>query len=178
MNQVNRKVMYRLYPSKKQAGRMTEILRLHQRLYNGCLEQRIHAFRDRKVSLNYHDQAKELTQLRKLDPQYRALNAQSEQVTLKRLELAYKSFFSRIKKGEKAGFPRFKAFDRYKGWGYATHGDGWRFTPNENSINGSLRLSGVGVLQARGRARKNDFSGARNPGIPGCSFPEGRHRSF
>ena len=164
MNQVNRKVMYRLYPSKKQSGRMIEILRLHQRLYNGCLEQRIHVYKDRNISLNYHDQAKELTALRKEDAQYRGMNAQSEQVTLKRLELAYKQFFARVKKGEKAGFPRFKSFDRYKGWGYATHGDGWRFIPNESSINGSMRISGVGILQARGRARKSDYTACRNPG--------------
>ena len=81
---------------------MTEILRLHQRLYNACLEQRIHAYRDRGIYLNYNDQAKELTVLRKEDEDYRKLNAQSEQITLKRLELAYKQFFLRIKKGEKA----------------------------------------------------------------------------
>ena len=164
MNQVNRKVRYQLYPSKKQSGRMTKMLRLHQRLYNACLEQRIHAYKDRRISLNYHDQAKELTALRKEDTQYREMNAQSEQVTLKRLELAYKQFFARVKKGGEAGFPRFKSFDRYKGWGYASHGDGWRFFSNKGKINGALRLSGVGSLQARGRARKDDFTGDRSPG--------------
>ena len=99
MNQVNRKVRYQLYPSKKQSGRMTKMLRLHQRLYNACLEQRIHAYKDRSISLNYYDQAKELTALRKEDSQYREMNAQSEQVTLKRLELTYKQFFARLKKG-------------------------------------------------------------------------------
>lgn len=145
---------------------MAEMLRLHQCLYNACLEQRIHAYQDRSVSLNYYDQAKELTALRREDDQYRKLNAQSEQVTLKRLELAYKRFFAQIKKGEKAGFPRFKSFDRYKGWGYAAHGDGWKFTSNKNFINGAMKLSGVGMLQARGRSRKSDFTGERNPGLP------------
>ena len=164
MNRVNRKVMYRLYPSKKQSGRMTEMLRLHQRLYNGCLEQRIHAYRDRGISITKKMQEKELTTLRAEDPEYRALNCQSEQVTLKRLDLAYKHFFDRVKKGEKAGFPRFKPFERYKGWGYKNHGDGWRFTPVDNNINGSMRISGVGILQARGRARKSDYTACRNPG--------------
>ncbi len=166
MNLVNRKVMYRLYPSNKQVGRLGEMLRLHQRLYNGALEQRVHAYKDRGISLNYHDQARELTALRKDDDQYRSLNAQSSQVTLRRLELAYQAFFSRLKKGEKAGFPRFKSFDRYKGWGYAAHGDGWKFTANENSINAVLRISGVGTLAARGRARKSDVTNDRNAGTP------------
>ena len=168
MEIVNRKVTYRLYPSQSQANRMLEMLRLHQRLYNACLEQRIDAYRRCGVSLNYHDQAKELTALRAEDEAYKNLNAQSSQVTLKRLELAYKRFFDRVKKGQKAGFPRFKAIDRYKGWGYATHGDGWRFTAGKGFINGTLRLSGVGHLQARGRARKDPWKKEeqRDPGTP------------
>ena len=166
MSLVNRKVTYRLYPSEKQSGRMLEMLRLHQRLYNAGLEQRIHAYKDRNISLSYEDQAKELTLLRAEDPQYEGMNAQSEQVTLRRLDRAYKNFFRRVAKGEKAGFPRFKSLDRYNGWGYASHGDGWKFKIGENHINGTLKLSSVGYLQARGRARKNDYSKERDPGIP------------
>lgn len=44
------------------------------------------------------------------------------------------------------------------GFGYKSHGDGWRFTPNLNakdewSRHGSLRLQGVGQIRARGQAR-------------------------
>ena len=88
MEQVKRKVTYRIYPSTKQANKMVEIMRLHQRLYNAALEQRIDAYRRCDKSLNYYDQAKELTQLRAEFPEYGALNAQSEQVTLRRLEKA------------------------------------------------------------------------------------------
>ena len=164
--QVNRKVMYRLYPSRKQAGRMTEMLRLHQRLYNCALEHRITLYKDNGVTIDFAEQCRQLTVLRAEMPEYSDINAQSEQVTLKRVHLAYKAFFTRLKKGEKAGFPRFKSFERFKGWGYKKHGDGWRFTANENFINGTMRLSGVGNLQCRGRGRKDDFSGERNPGIP------------
>jgi putative transposase len=166
MSQVNRKVTYRLYPSKKQSGRMQEMLRLHQRLYNACLEQRIHAYKDRGISLNFSSQCKELTALREEFSEYRELNAQSGQVTLKRLDRAYQNFFRRVKKGEEPGFPRFKSFDRFSGWGYKSHGDGWSFKPNDDALNGTLRLSSVGNLQARGRARKNDFTGDRWPGTP------------
>jgi putative transposase len=166
MTQVNRKVRYRLYPSKKQAGRMTEMLRLHQRLYNCALEHRISLYNDPNVSIDFSEQCRQLTVLRADCPEYNEINAQSEQVILKRLDLAYKAFFKRIKKGEKAGFPRFKSFDRFKGWGYKKHGDGWRFTASKESINRTMRISGVGNLQCRGRARKNDFSKDRYPGIP------------
>src|SRR3989338_7793523 len=128
MAEVNRKVTYRLYPTGQQKTVLLDTLRLHQRLYNAALEQRITAYRTRKISLSYVDQAKELTQLRAEFPEYKALNAQSEQVTLTRLDWAFQNFFRRVKSGaEKAGFPRFKSLDRYPGWGYKTHGDGWKF---------------------------------------------------
>lgn len=98
-------------------------------------------------------QAKELTDLRKDEEAYRNLNAQSSQVTLKRLDLAFQSFFRRVKlKANKAGFPRFKAFDRYSGWG-SNHGDGWKLLSGEKGKHGFLRLSGIGHIKIRGKAR-------------------------
>ncbi len=168
MQSCKRKVTFRLYPSKNQTHKMEEILRLHQKLYNASLEQRIDAYKKRGVSLTYYDQAKELTLLRSEFLEYKTLNAQSEQVTLKRLDLAYKAFFQRVKKSPgKAGFPRFKSLDRFKSWGYASHGDGWKISFKNNFINGTLKLSGIGSLQARGRARYQDKNKtSRNPGTP------------
>jgi transposase len=112
--------------------------------------------------------AKDLTQLRAEFPEYKALNAQSEQVTLKRLDRAFDNFCQRFREGKaKAGFPRFKAFERFKGWGYAGHGDGWKSLPGENYVNGTIRISGVGQLQARRCARFVDKERtSRNPGLP------------
>jgi putative transposase len=168
MELVKRKVTYRIYPSTKQANKMVEIMRLHQRLYNAALEQRIDAYRRCGKTLNYYDQAKDLTHLRAEFPEYAALNAQSEQVTLRRLERAFQGFFRRVKTGESAaGFPRFKAFDRFKGWGYAAHGDGWKLKPNADYVNGNLHLSGVGNLPMRGRPRfVDEGKTSRNPGQP------------
>ncbi len=166
MEIVNRKVRYQIYPSAKQRSKLEAILVLHQRLYNCALEHRIGAYKHDKTSIGFKDQCKELTELRKQFPEYDALNAQSEQVTLKRLDRAYQNFFERMKKGEKAGFPRFKSLERFKGWGYKSHGDGWRFFAGKKGINGYLRLSGVGHLQARGRPRKDDISKDRILGEP------------
>jgi hypothetical protein len=92
METIKRKVTYRLYPSEKQKNQMIEVLRLHQRLYNAALEQRIEAYSRRGISVTYNMQAKDLTQLRAEFPEYKALNAQSEQVTLKRLDRAFELF--------------------------------------------------------------------------------------
>lgn len=94
-----------------------------------------------------------LTQWRKSVPALSALNAQSEQVTLKRLHLAFQHFFQQVKKGETPGFPRFKNIHRYPGWGYKTHGDGWKLHPGENSAHGKLYLQGIGQVPIRGKAR-------------------------
>ncbi|MHB8178166.1 MAG: RNA-guided endonuclease InsQ/TnpB family protein [Vulcanimicrobiaceae bacterium] len=153
MEPVSRKVVYRLYPSRSQEAALRDMLGLHQRLYNAALEQRIAAWRLRRKSLSAYDQSRDLTDLRAADERYAALNAQAAQVTLQRLHLAFGAFFRRCKKGETPGFPRFKAFDRFSGWGYKTHGDGFRFVPGAGNRHGRLRLSGIGIIPVRGRAR-------------------------
>src|SRR5271167_1231750 len=112
---VNRKVTYRLYPTPRQDAVLRDMLGAHQRLYNAALEQRITAYhaQSRRLSVSFVDQCREVTELRAADPTYAALNAQSCQVTLKRLDLAYAHFFRRVRQGQTPGFPRFKAYDRF-----------------------------------------------------------------
>jgi putative transposase len=118
MGPASRKVVYRMYPTRRQSAALLDMLGLHQRLYNAALEQRIAAWRRTRTSLGFVDQCFDLTGLRAEDKSYAALNAQSSQVTLKRLDLAFAAFFRRVKAGQTPGFPRFKAFDRFSGWGY------------------------------------------------------------
>jgi putative transposase len=154
---VKRRITYKLYPSRSQAAAMTEALRLHQRLYNAALEERISAWRKAGKSISFEDQCKSVTEIRKDDSAYRGLNCHSLQQTLRRLDRAFKAFFARLKKGAagaSAGFPRFKSFDRYPGWSYNKHGDGFKFTTGENGRHGKLYLQGIGVLKARGQPRR------------------------
>ncbi len=149
----NRKVTYRLYPNLKQAERLLEMLALHQRIYNIALEDRIRSYREEKKSLSFADQCKTLTLWRHAYKELADLNAQSLQVTLKRIDLAFQAFFRRVKNGEKPGFPRFKSLQRYSGWGYKSHGDGWRLFPGKQDKHGKLRLSNVGMITIRGKGR-------------------------
>jgi putative transposase len=153
MEPVSRKVVYRMYPSPTQESALLDMLGMHQRLYNAALEQRITAWRVGRKSIGFAEQCRELTELRSAFPDYKGLPCHSSQVTLKRLDLAFQAFFRRVKSGEEPGFPRFKSFDRFSGWGYSSHGDGFRFTPRDGDKHGTLRLSGVGVVSLRGRAR-------------------------
>lgn len=150
---INRKITYRLYPHQQQAESLLELLGLHQRVYNAGLEERIRFYREKGISLSFANQCKILTQWRHRYPELKKLNAQSLQVTLKRLDLAFQAFFRRVKAKEKAGFPRFKSLHRFSGWGYKTHGDGWRLLTGEGMKHGQLRLSGIGHIKIRGKAR-------------------------
>lgn len=149
-----RKTTYRLYPTPKQALALAELLRLHQQLYNAALEERISAWSKAGKSISYADQCKSLTLLRRELPEWAQANCSSQQMTLRRLDKAFKAFFQRVKAGQTPGFPRFKSLSRFPGFSFKAHGDGWRFTPEENFKHGSLRLSGVGQIRARGKARQ------------------------
>ena len=153
MAAVHRRVTMKLYPSVSQAAEMERVCDLHRALYNAALQERIDAWRLNRVSIGFAAQCKSLTQIRRDDPAYLGLNAQSLQVTLKRLDRAFAAFFRRVKAGETPGFPRFKGRDRFPGWGYKTPGDGFKFAPGANWRHGRLRLSGIGTLRARGEAR-------------------------
>jgi hypothetical protein len=55
-----RKVTYKLYPSRNQLFALRETRRLHQQIYNACLEQRIDADRKGGIAVSYADQGREL----------------------------------------------------------------------------------------------------------------------
>jgi len=183
MGQINRKIEYKLYPNQTQQAQLDEMLDLHRTLYNAALEERIKAYKLLKqldydketeqakreaLQITFKSQCLELTQVRKELKEYRDLNAQSEQLTLKRLDSAFSHFFRRVREQkEKPGFPRFKSKNRFKSFGYKSHNDGWKFETDEDFINGTLRISQVGTMQARGRGRFIDQDKtSRNPGIP------------
>jgi putative transposase len=153
MTLAHRRITYKLYPSPTQAAALERACDLHRNLYNAALEERIEGWRKAKRSISFADQCKSVTAIRLDDPAYRGLNAQSLQVTLKRLDRAFRNFFQRVKAGQTPGFPRFRRRDRFPGFGFKHHGDGFRFTPGIGWRHGILRLSGIGEMAARGVAR-------------------------
>lgn len=153
-----RKVTYRMYPSESQKILLADILGVHQRLYNKALEQRIAFYTESQCSVSFYEQCRFLTEWRANDTKLEAVNAQSAQVTLKRLDLTFQGFFRRVKNGDSPGFPRFKAYQRFSGWGYKNHGDGWKLFSGQEMRHGRVRISGVGNIPLRGKAR--------NMGIP------------
>lgn len=132
---------YRIYPNKKQIEIIDQTITLCQRLYNCALEHRIYLYKHCNVNVNYYDQAKELKEIKKVLPEYKTVQSQVLQDVLKRLDKAYKSFFRRLKQGEKAGFPRFQSYKRYNSFTYPQSGF---------SLSGShLQLSKIGNIKVK-----------------------------
>jgi putative transposase len=154
-----RKVTYRLYPNLGQTKALGVLLRRHQELYNALLEERISAYRLQGKTLTFAEQCRSITAVRQECPEYAELNGHALQVIAKRVDLAFKAFFRRVReRKDKAGFPRFQSLRRFSGWGYKEHGCGWRLQAGKAGKHGRLRLMGVGLVRIRGRAR--------NEGVP------------
>jgi putative transposase len=158
MKKAIRKVTYKLKPTASQEVLLHDLFVHHHMLYNWALRERIETYRKTAKGLNFSEQCKINTawrNTRKYHDMFNA-NAQSEQITLKRVALAFDGFFRRVNKDEKqAGFPRFKPFQRFKGWGYKSHGDGWKLHLKPKK-HGAVYLANVGIIKMRGKARNEN----------------------
>jgi len=134
---------YRLYPTRKQIESIDSQVELHRQLYNSALEHRIICYKNFNHSVGYNEQSTSLKSLREIDERFNECNYSSLQQTLRRLDKAYKAFFSRIKKGEKAGFPRFRGKDRFDTIQYGSFSDGCSIRNNK------LRLQNIGEVKVK-----------------------------
>jgi putative transposase len=103
---VRKTFKYRLYPTKKQAALLDDQLAEACRLYNAALQERRDAWKMRKTSLSYYQQAKQLKAIRFCGDLSLA-NYTSCQDVLRRVDKTFTAFFRRLKAGQKAGYPRF-----------------------------------------------------------------------
>jgi len=100
---------YKLKPTNEQIVLLNKHFGSIRFVYNHFLNERKTEYETNKNSINYYDNAKSLTELKK-DDNYswlKEINSQSLQDSLKNLETAYKNFFKFNK-----GFPRFKSKHR------------------------------------------------------------------
>ncbi len=136
---------YRIFPSSAQRKSLQGVLDACRFVYNKALETRKLAWESDGTSLSRYDTIK-------LIPQWKAENtwlsqghAQAMQEALTRLDLAFRSFFRRVKSGEETpGYPRFRSVDRYDSFTYPQDKGNWRFLAN-----GRIRLSRIGDVKIK-----------------------------
>ena len=109
---------YRLRPTKKQENILLAHIEQCRILYNQLLCARIQAWKNENKSLSVYDQNNTIPMLKEQHPEFKHVYSQVLQQVSKRVDLAFKGFFRRLKEkaktGEKAGFPRYKGEHRPK----------------------------------------------------------------
>lgn len=103
----------RLYPRPAQEARLFDYLRAGRRVWNHFLEHRIKIYKRRGESTSLYQQYGMLTHWRSNDERMASIPVTVERDALRRLDRAFDAFFWRCKVGEKPGFPRFKAAQRW-----------------------------------------------------------------
>ena len=140
-----KRITFRLYPSKTQENKMHYWRKLHQLLYNACIEHRRTSYKRLGKSVNYFDQQNCLPEFKECWIEYKELGSHALQATVKRADYAFQRFFKL-----KSGSPKFKAFRRYKGWTYPCK-SGWKACTEGQ--NGYLKITNLGSIKMRGQAR-------------------------
>ena len=113
---------YRIYPNRLQGESIEHQFNVCRWLHNTALEHRITAYKSAGKSISYLMQANELSGIKEQFPEFSNVHSQVLQDILKRLDIAFKHFFRRVKQGQKAGFPRFKGKERFSSICYPQSG--------------------------------------------------------
>ena len=110
---------YKLQPSRTQHAVLDGLCERQRQLYNAALQERIDAWKKAALSVTKLDQFKSLTEIRSFDDTYASVAVAMSRWSISRVDDAFKGFFGRVKRGDKAGFPRFKAKSRWRSFGFA-----------------------------------------------------------
>jgi len=132
---------------------MFETLRLTRLLYNAALEQRREAYRKRGLTLRAGTQEKEIRALCEACPEFASVYSHVLQDVFARLDRTFDGFFRRVKRGEKAGFPRFKSAQRWNSFKFKEVWDKKKerwLTPGRPSEDGKrINLPKIGSVRCR-----------------------------
>ncbi len=123
---------FTINPTKKQQKILWELAETCRLLYNHALAERQFLYESYGYSVTYIDQQNALPLLKKLFPRYKQVYSKVLQMTLKKLDSAYKSFFALKKNGDNtARPPKFRGKNYFFTLSYNQSG----FKYYENSIN-------------------------------------------
>ncbi|XFA72580.1 transposase [Thermosynechococcaceae cyanobacterium Okahandja] len=143
---VTRRQTFRLYPNKAQEKALFAARRLHCYLYNACISHRQFEYKRHRKLISYFDQQNLLPAFKAEWEEFAMLHSQALQSTVKRVDLAYQSFFKGLH-----GKPKFKSIRNYSGWGYPAK-SGWKV--DSTGKHGTVKLNDLGItVKMRGKAK-------------------------
>lgn len=132
---------FRVFPSKAQVRKLEMTLDICRETYNSALQERRDAWRLNRINISNQDQEKQLPEIKKIRDDLNLVYSQVLQDVLKRVDRSFQNFFNRVKRKEKAGFPRFQGKSRYNSFTFKQSGF--------NLENGKLSLSKIGKIKIK-----------------------------
>ena len=141
---IRKSYKFRIYPTKAQVKTLEMTLELCRELYNAARKERIDAWRLERKSISYFDQSAQLPEIKNIREELKEVYAHVLREPLRNVDKAFQAFFARIKRKEKAGFPRFKTTLRFNSFCYPQ--------ANKTSVrveNNKLNLPKIGKLKIK-----------------------------
>ena len=135
---MNKTYKFRLYPSRKQTILLNKTLKTCKHLYNLQLEYERYIFTKEKRFANKLELNNLIPDLKIINPELKTTYSQILQNINDRVTKSFQGFFNRIKKGQKAGYPRFKS--TFNSFTYPQSGF---------QIKNKLKLSKIGEIQIK-----------------------------
>jgi putative transposase len=132
---------YRIYPNKSQTKQLNSAINACRFVWNIFLGERKNLYETEKKSISKFDQMNRLPEMKKEFPFLKDAYSQSLQHIGTALDLAFRAFFQRIKKGENPGYPRFKGIGRLSSINFPQYGCGCKIA------NGNLAVSKIGDIK-------------------------------
>lgn len=111
-------IKFRIYPTKSQATKLDFTLEECRWLWNLLLGQRKTAWETDKQSILCFAQQARLPKLKSERETLKLVHSQVLQNVAERLDLAFKTFFRRLRRHETPGYPRFRGKGRYNSFCY------------------------------------------------------------
>lgn len=140
-----RRMTFRLYPNKQIEQSLRYHRKLHKDLYNAAVNNRFTQYQKFKHKVDYFEQQNCLPAFKEVWIEYKEINSQALQATLKRVDFAFQRWFTGLGKR-----PRFKSIRHYSGWTYPAKTG---YSVETNGKNGYITLAKIGRIQMRGQAK-------------------------
>ena len=109
---------YRIYPNSHQETLMNKTLELCRYVYNETLAYRKDKYEKENISISKYDTNKLLPIWKIKNIQLQNIHSQVLADVQERVDLAFRFFFQRAKKGQTPGYPRFKGVGNYDSFCY------------------------------------------------------------
>jgi len=145
---IERAYKARLYPNKEQRESIERTFGCCRYVWNRSLEAKQKAYEETGKSPSSFELCKQLTKWKQSDaPWLYEVSNMALQQSIRDLDVAFKNFFRRVKKGEKPGYPKFKSrFDNNQSYRLPyDSGNGFRIIDEHH-----IRIAKLGVVKCRG----------------------------